>query len=93
MKFPLFIAISTFFSHGTHAQQITDVTQQVVGDKIIIKYNLLEAKDEQAFDVSLYSSQDNFSKALHTVSGNGIGENVSAGGDRSVIWDALRDVP
>ena len=93
MKFPLFIAISTFFSHGTHAQQITDVTQQVVGDKVIIKYNIVEAKDDQAFDVAVYTSQDNFSKSLHNVNGNGIGENVSAGGDRTVIWDALLDVP
>ena len=92
MKF-LIIGIFLFFSLGTHAQQITDVTQQVVGDKIIIKYNLLEAKDDQAFDVSVYGSQDNFSKSLHNVSGNGIGENVSAGGDRTVIWDVLRDVP
>ena len=93
MKFHLTIAIFLFFSPLTYAQQITDVTQQAVGAKIIIKYNIVQAKDDQAFDVSLYSSQDNFSKALHTVSGNGIGENVSAGGDRTVIWDALRDVP
>ena len=93
MKFPLFIGILAFFSPGTHAQQITDVTQQVVGDKVIIKYNIVEAKDDQAFDVAVYSSQDNFSKSLHNVSGNGIGENVSAGGDRTVIWDVLLDVP
>lgn len=92
MKFPLFIGILAFFSSG-QAQQITDVTQQVVGDKVIIKYNIVEAKDDQAFDVAVYSSQDNFSKSLHNVSGNGIGENVSAGGDRTVIWDVLLDVP
>ncbi len=43
--------------------------------------------------MAVYSSQDNFGKALHSVSGNGIGENVSAGGDRTIIWDVLRDVP
>jgi hypothetical protein len=93
MKFLPPIAIFIFLSPGAPAQQITDVTQQVVGDKIIVKYAILEAKDEQAFDVAVYSSQDNFEKALRSVSGNGIGENVSPGGDRTVIWDALRDVP
>src|SRR5258708_1370742 len=93
MKFLVPIGIFLFLSPGAPAQQITDVTQQVVGNKIILKYTILDAKDEQAFDVAVYSSQDNFGKALHSVSGNGIGDNVSAGGDRTVIWDVLRDVP
>ena len=87
------IAIFLLFLGKIHAQQITEVTQQVVGDKVIIKYNILDTKDDQAFDVSLYLSQDNFSKALHSVSGNGIGEDVSPGNDRTVIWDVLSDVP
>ncbi len=74
------------------AQQITDVTHQVVGSKVIIKYNITDAKDDQAFDVALYTSQDNYEKALHAVSGNGAGEDVSGGTDRIIIWDALRDV-
>lgn len=87
------MAVFVAFLGKINAQQITEVTQQVVGDKVIIKYNIIEAKDDQAFDVSLYLSQDNFSQALHSVSGNGIGENVSPGSDRTVIWDVLRDVP
>ena len=86
-------ALFLLFLVEIHAQQITEVTQQVVGDKVIIKYNIVEAKDDQAFDVSLYQSQDNFAKALHSVSGNGIGEDVSPGNDRTVIWDVLSDVP
>ena len=93
MKLLSGLAIFLLFLGEIQAQQITEVTQQVVGNKVIIKYNILEAKDDQAFDVSLYLSQDNFSKALHSVSGNGIGEDVSPGSDRTVIWDVLRDFP
>jgi hypothetical protein len=93
MRFRFLTGVLLFcFYLNAVSQQITEVIPQVVGDKIIIKYNLLQAKDEQAFDVSLYISQDNYSQALHNVSGNGIGEDVSPGGDRTIIWDVLKDV-
>jgi hypothetical protein len=74
------------------AQRITNVTPQTVGDKIIVHYNIEESKNEQVFEVALYSSQDKFSQAVRTVSGNGVGPAVSAGTERVIIWDVLKDV-
>jgi hypothetical protein len=93
MKFLAFTGIlSLIVSLHASCQQITAVSPLVVGEKIIIKYNLLDAKDDQAFDVALYASVDNYSKALQHVSGNGIGDDVAAGSDRTIIWDVLHDV-
>jgi hypothetical protein len=74
------------------AQRITNVTPQTVGDKIIVHYNIEESKDDQLYEVALYSSQDKFSQALRSVSGNGVGNAVSGGTERVIIWDVLRDV-
>ena len=83
------LAIVSF--HGS-AQRITNVTPQTVGDKIIVHYNIEESKDDQLYEVALYSSQDKFSQALRSVSGNGVGNAVSGGTERVIIWDVLRDV-
>lgn len=73
-------------------QRITNVTPQTVGDKIIVHYNIEDSKDDQLYEVALYSSQDKFSQALRSVSGNGVGSSVSAGPERVIIWDVLKDV-
>jgi hypothetical protein len=92
MKFyalPLCLAIIAFEGY---AQRITNVTPQTVGDKIIVHYNIEDSKDEQLFEVALYFSQDKFSQALRSVSGNGVGNSVSPGTERVIIWDVLKDL-
>jgi hypothetical protein len=74
------------------AQRITNVIPQTVGDKIIVHYNIEDSKDDQQYEVALYSSQDKFSQALRSVSGNGVGNSVSAGAERVIIWDVLKDI-
>lgn len=75
------------------AQHIVNVTSQAVGNKIVIHYDIDSYRDDQQFEVALYTSRDQFSKALHHVSGNGIGGAVSGGKSRVIIWDVLQDVP
>jgi hypothetical protein len=91
-RFSAGLMLSSFCWTPAFTQQITEVNQDVVGSKIFITYNIKEAGENQVFDVALYSSQDSFAKALRSVSGNGIGDNVSAGEDRTIIWDVLKDV-
>jgi hypothetical protein len=74
------------------AQRITNVIPQTVGDKIIVHYNIEDSRDDQQYEVALYSSQDKFSQALRSVSGNGVGNSVSAGAERVIIWDVLKDI-
>jgi len=92
MKFyalSLFLAAIAF---NGFAQRITNVTPQTVGDKIIVHYNIEDSKDGHFYEVALYSSQDKFSQALRSVSGNGVGNSVSPGAERVIIWDVLEDV-
>jgi hypothetical protein len=91
-KYPLFICFLVVIAISTHAQQITNVTSQAVGDKIIVHYNIEGSKEDQSYEVALYSSHDLYAKALRSVSGNGIGPTVSPGKERVIIWDVLNDV-
>ncbi|MEO5979259.1 MAG: hypothetical protein ABIS36_05400 [Chryseolinea sp.] len=74
------------------SQKITNVTPQTVGNKVIVHYNIEDAKQQQVFEVALYSSQDEYTQALRSVSGDGVGSTVSPGKERVIIWDALNDV-
>jgi hypothetical protein len=75
-----------------HAQVITHVTPEAVGDKIIVRYDIEDPESNHLFEVALYYSQDNYAKTLRSVSGNGVGAVVTPGTDRVIIWDVLKDV-
>src|SRR5690242_13632371 len=92
MKLQTLSICFAFITIQGFSQRITNVTPQTVGDKIIVHYNIEDSKDEQIYEVALYSSQDKFSQALRSVSGNGVGSSVSPGTERVIIWDVLKDV-
>ena len=93
MKSHIAIWLLVFFTFpGLQAQSITNVVAETVGTKVIVRYDIENANDDQQFEVALYSSKDNFSTTLQSVSGNGVGSAVSSGKDRVIIWDALKDV-
>jgi hypothetical protein len=92
MKFHSLSVCLTFIAIQAYAQRITNVTPQTVGDKIIVHYDIEDSKDDKVYEVALYSSQDKFSQSLRSVSGNGVGSSVSAGTERVIIWDVLKDV-
>lgn len=74
------------------AQVITHVIPEAVGTKIIVRYDIEEAENDQLFEVALYYSEDNYAQTLANVSGNGIGPSVTPGSDKVIIWDVLKDV-
>ena len=76
---------------GALAQSISNVTTETVGDKIIIRYDIDDPKQDHQFEVALYLSKDNYTQTLKNVSGNGVGSTVSGGRDRVIIWDVLKD--
>ncbi|HMG91979.1 MAG TPA: hypothetical protein VK589_18110, partial [Chryseolinea sp.] len=81
-----------FAFHGVHAQTITNVTTEEVGDKIVVRYDITAAtKGDYQFEVALYSSKDNYNQTLRNVTGNGVGPSVFSGKERVIIWDVLRD--
>lgn len=93
MKTIGFLWFFSFLIMGSlYAQRITNIIPQAVGDKIILRYDIEDAKEDQMFEVALYYSQDQFSQSLRSVSGNGVGATVGPGQERVIIWDVLKDV-
>jgi len=73
------------------AQSISNVSTEAVGDKIVIRYDIEDPKQDHQFEVALYFSKDNYTQTLRNVSGNGVGSAVSSGKERVIIWDVLKD--
>ncbi|HNT51709.1 MAG TPA: hypothetical protein PLM56_11590 [Cyclobacteriaceae bacterium] len=88
----LFLCFFTSIALTGKGQQITNVIPQAVGDKIIVHYDIEDTKENQVFEVALYSSYDNFLKSILSVSGNGVGNQVTGGSERVIIWDVLKDL-
>jgi formylglycine-generating enzyme required for sulfatase activity len=75
------------------SQSITNTDFTVNGSQIIVTYDLNTSDAKQIFDISLYISKDNGSTwqgPLTYVAGN-VGEAQTAGNNRLIIWDALRE--
>jgi len=81
-----------FVFPGLQAQVINQVVPEAVGNKIIVRYDIDDSKPDQLYEVALYTSKDNYAKAVTAVSGNGVGVSVAPGKDRVIIWDVLKDV-
>lgn len=86
----LFIGM-VFIAPGLMAQLMGDLKHEPFNDKIIITYNLNGVSDNQRLEVSLYCSDDNYQHALKSVHGNGIGAEVTGNGQKTIIWDVLKD--
>jgi hypothetical protein len=86
----LSIAILTFLTNIALSQQVSDVRASLDGNNVVIQYNLTGSFG-QTFKVDLHSSYNNFSTPLRMVSGD-IGENVSPGLDRRVVWEARKEL-
>lgn len=73
------------------AQLIGDLTHEPFSDKIVISYNLNGIAAHQRLEVSLYCSDDNFQNPLKNVHGNGVGGQVIGNGQKTIIWEVLKD--
>ncbi|MCE7863043.1 MAG: hypothetical protein DYG99_05810 [Bacteroidetes bacterium CHB5] len=96
MKLLLPTATSIFFwlfSENGQAQLINDIKHEAFGDKVVITYLLNGVSANQYLDVSLYFSQDDFKNPLLHVHGSGAGNEVEGNGQKTIIWDVLKDKP
>ncbi len=94
MNFKLIIIlffILVISSPELKAQLIGDLTHEPFSDKIVISYNLNGIAAHQRLEVSLYCSDDNFQNPLKSVHGNGVGSQVAGNGQKTIIWDVLKD--
>ncbi len=71
------------------AQRIENVKATVVGEKVIITYDILGASEGQRFKLQLFSSHDNFSTSLSLVKGDvGANNTLLPGRGKRIEWDA-----
>jgi hypothetical protein len=75
----------------SRAQRITNVQAQLVGDYVSIQYDLAGEIPGQVFEVSLYSSQNEFSQPLKQVRG-AVGPDITPGREKAIEWGAQKEL-
>ena len=73
------------------AQIISDIRHEPFREKVLITYMINGLAPQQRLEVNLYCSDDGFKDGLKTVSGSGAGSGVSGNGEKTIIWDVLKD--
>lgn len=91
-SFTLAVLVLVSLSTNCYGQKIEHVAATFQDGKVTIAYDLVGADPSAKYNVSLYSSHDNYASPLNFVTG-AVGENVGPGKSRSVIWDAKAALP
>jgi Ser-Thr-rich glycosyl-phosphatidyl-inositol-anchored membrane family len=91
LKSLLFITGLALSVISTSAQSIEMDWIELAGNKVIVHYNLQDPKVDRNYQVSLYTSRDNFTTPLTHVTGD-VGPDVRPGFDHRIIWDITREL-
>ncbi len=86
----IFVLMAGFFA--TRGQSIENLKTTIDGDRVVITYDLSYIDSNQKFRIALYSSHDNYSSSLHSITGD-LGENIAPGRGKRVVWDAKNSLP
>lgn len=87
-SFPLLILIPVIPSFS---QQISQVKITQESNEVIVRYRL-DGVQGKAYHIDLYASHDNFTTALKEVIGDVNETRVLPGADKSIRWDALKEL-
>ncbi len=87
----LLLAIFACAFLGLNAQKVENVRAAANGEQIIITYDLTGTKPDQRFKVNLFSSHNSFAAPVQQVTGD-VGENISAGKDKRIAWNARNEI-
>jgi Ser-Thr-rich glycosyl-phosphatidyl-inositol-anchored membrane family len=72
-------------------QTVDNILAAFDGERVTVAYDLESNNKGKRFNVLVYSSHDNYAKAL-SVAGDA-GENVASGNGKQIVWEAKRDLP
>jgi len=86
LYFLLLLHTSSAFS-----QSIKNVTATRAEDKVVVTYDIVDAKPNQKFELYLFASHNNFSQPLTKVSGD-IGKNIQPGVQKKIEWDVNEEL-
>lgn len=70
-------------------QIISNIRHEPFRDKVLITYMINGLTPQQRMEVNVYCSDDEFKNGLRSVSGNGV--LVTGNGEKTIIWDVLKD--
>jgi hypothetical protein len=76
---------------ATEAQKLTLTRLELVREKIVVYYTLEDANPNHEYQVSLYSSKDNFATPLVRVTGD-VGTEIKPGKDKKIEWNAFQEL-
>jgi hypothetical protein len=73
------------------AQKVNIQWVQIIGDKIIVHYDLEDTNPNHEYTISLLSSKDNFAAPLTKVTGD-VGNEVRPGTNKKITWDITKEL-
>jgi hypothetical protein len=74
-----------------HSQDLVIKEIALIGEDVYISYDLLDNDVTHKYQLSLYSSNDNYILPLEMVEGD-IGVDISVGGNKTAIWHARQEL-
>ena len=80
-----------FLVQNSLAQQIQNIRIELQAQDVLITYDLAGDPD-QKFIIRVFSSYDEFVAPLDAVTGY-VGENVTAGANKQILWAASEELP
>ena len=86
--FLLFAILAAFAVRG---QTIQNLNATFLNGKVIVSYDVAGAKPNQSYSIDLYSSHNNFSSPLKSVTGD-VGKNLTVGTGKRITWDAAAEL-
>jgi hypothetical protein len=86
-----FLLLSLLVNIHVHAQTLAVKKIELADEKIIVYYALEDSNPHNEYQISLYASQNNFTKALTKVSGD-VGNEVKAGALKKIEWNILDEL-
>lgn len=76
---------------AAQAQQASIKKVELAGEKIIVHYDLEDSNPANEYQISLYSSQSNFTTALTKVTGD-VGSQIKAGSNKRIEWNIRQEL-
>lgn len=84
-------AIQASCPHVLLAQIIGSVRHEPFYQKVIVNYDVQGLASNQRLEVALFCSDDGFKKSLVAVTGNGVGPEIAGNGEKTIVWDVLKE--
>jgi len=81
----LMVCFALLLTLESRGQSVDNIRASVVGEQVIVNYDLITSQQGQKFEVELYSSVNGYKSPLKSVTGD-VGNNILPGKKKRIIW-------